>query len=234
MTSEEIPAQGSRSGSHEEGDRYLIGRLRELAALHAAGSLSAEEFADAKARLLGAAGPGYPAGAVGHPAAGHPAAGHPSPGLRPRAAAIVAMLGGGIALLAFVAMPMASVPILGSITGVRLAGFASEEGSLVLLWLVPLAAAAVVGLGGWLQFTRAAGPAARRRGSMIVLVLAGLTTLVHIVALLVVEGELSGVGLSATSLTGVGFWIALLGMMAAGIAAVADLMELSLADRSPQ
>jgi len=229
MAFEEIPAQGPRSGSHEEGARYLIGRLRELPALHAAGSLSAEEFADAKARLLGAAGPGYPAGAVGHPAAGHPA-----PGLRPRAAAIVAMLGGGIALLAFVAMPMASVPILGSITGVRLAGFASEEGSLVLLWLVPLAAAAVVGLGGWLQFTRAAGPAARRRGSMIVLVLAGLTTLVHIVALLVVEGELSGVGLSATSLTGVGFWIALLGMMAAGIAAVADLMELSLADRSPQ
>lgn len=229
MAFEEIPAQGPRSGSHEEGDRYLIGRLRELAALHGAGSLSAEEFADAKARLLGAAGPGYPAGAVGHPAAGHPA-----PGLRPRAPAIVAMLGGGIALLAFVAMPMASVPILGSITGVRLAGFASEEGSLVLLWLVPLAAAAVVGLGGWLQFTRAAGPAARRRGSMIVLVLAGLITFVHIVALLVVEGELSGVGLSATSLTGVGFWIALLGMMAAGIAAVADLMELSLADRSPQ
>ncbi|MGH3925309.1 MAG: hypothetical protein ACRDTT_21020 [Pseudonocardiaceae bacterium] len=63
-----------------------------------------------------------------------------------RSGAVVAGGGGLVTLLAFLAMPIAMVPFFGSITGVSLAGYASEVGQLAWLWLVPPIAVAVVAL----------------------------------------------------------------------------------------
>lgn len=156
------------------------------------------------------------------------------------AGAITALVGGLVTLLAFLAMPVVTLPFVGSITGAGLAGLASQQGagSFALLWLVPLAAAGVAGIGAWQLFAPSIPFGASRRASMVVLALAGATVLAYIAALAVVQSEISRsgasqAGISAGGLVGAGFWIALLGMLAAGIAASVDLMGLRPAAMLP-
>ncbi|WP_448627600.1 hypothetical protein [Geodermatophilus sp. URMC 64] len=196
----------------------LSARLQALADLHVAGTLTAEEFAAAKTRVLEeAAG----AGPVAHPAGG-PSAGR----LVGHGGAVTAGAGGVLTLLAFLAFPLGTVPFFGSITAASLAGMSSEVGELGLLWLIPLIAVAVAGTGAWLAFAAPPGEQVRR-ASTVVAVLAGVVVLVYVVALVAVQSELSdsgatATGMSAAGLAGAGFWFALLGMAAAAIGAVVE------------
>jgi Short C-terminal domain len=275
----------------------LVRQLKALAELHTSGAISAQEFAAAKARLLGGLPrppeqPVAAGSAVEHPtpaiapasaprghgpvaprneplpqpgldqsyppavppaatwygsAAGPPHATpqqfpqQPAPGAPPwqagkgpspiRAAPVVVLACGLLTLLAFLAMPVATVPFFGSITGANLAAFSTESGSLAVLWLVPVAAVGVAGIGAWQQFAQSVPSRTRRRGSVAVLLLAGLVVLIYLIGLAAIETQISNsgaaeVGISAGSLAGAGFWITLLGMLAAGVAAVADLIGL--------
>lgn len=141
--------------------------------------------------------------------------------------AITSGVGGLVTLLAFVALPLATVPFLGSITGANAAGFASQFGALGLLWLVPLLAVAVVGIAGWQIFGTAGGQV--RAGSITIMVLAALVVLVYLIVLGAVQAETSKLGVSAPSFFGVGFWFAALAIVAAGIGGA---VEMAAASRS--
>ena len=153
-----------------------------------------------------------------------PAGARTEPTSRIRAAALTA--GGAlVTLLAFIAIPVSTVPFYGSLSAADLAGFSSENGALALLWLVPLAALGIAGIGGWQQFSDSIPPAARRRASVIALVLSGTVVVVYLIVLGVVESEMGSGG--ASGIAGPGFWIALLGTITSGVAASADLASTS-------
>jgi hypothetical protein len=125
-------------------------------------------------------------------------------------------------------MPLISVPILGSATGAGVAQLSSEIGTLALLWLVPLVGLAVTGIGARHSLIADVPAEQRRVGSIVVVAAAALVLLIYLVALAALESEVSQspmarAGVSATSFTGAGFWIAMLAMIAAGGAAFVDL-----------
>lgn len=144
--------------------------------------------------------------------------------------AVTAGIGGLLTLLAFLAIPIATAGIFGSITGSGLAGFASEFGPLGLLWLVPVAAAAVVLIAAWLVFGTLSTTQARKTGSIVVMALAGLAIVDYIVVLGAIESETSrsgrsGFGVSAANFIGAGFWFALIGMAVALIGARVEMQS---------
>jgi len=277
----------------------LVRQLRELADLQAQGTLTPDEFAAVKARLLGAAGdtrpPAYSGmapmrppepgdGVTGAPIAGvRTAAPEPErpeipmapPGAAPISSdpfgtsgygppyspppyappfgapmdgpmaergsagpaamkwggsgpATAIRVGGAVALLSFVALPMASVPFLGSITGAGLASHASEVGALGWLWLVLIGSLAVTGLGAWQRFAANLVPAVRRRAAIATLLCACLIVLIYLIVFAALQNAISsnggsGIGISASDLLGAGFWFALLGALVAAVGAVLQL-----------
>jgi hypothetical protein len=114
-------------------------------------------------------------------------------------------------------MPLISVPYYGgfSFTG---AGFATQNGSAALLWLIPLASVAVTGIGAWQRFSTTAAPKQRVIGSVWSLILAGLVVLFYIIALISMQSQAG-----STGFIGAGFWFALLGMTVAGVGATVEL-----------
>lgn len=225
----------------------LVRQLKELSELHATGAISDAEFAAAKAAVLrglplgaGPSGAGPSGPPVADPAAAVPGpepegrpptpagpvrggAPGPVPGNRftGHGGAITAGAGGLIMLLAFLALPLATVPFLGSLTAADAAGLASQLGVLGLLWFVPLLAAAVVGIACWLLFGEPGDN--RRTASISAMVMAGLVVLVYLVVLGSVQAEASGRGGSVPSFFGAGFWIAVLAAVAAGIGAAVEM-----------
>lgn len=150
-----------------------------------------------------------------------------------RGGAIACIAGGLLTLLAFLVMPLATVPFLGSMTAAETAAFSTEFGVLGLLYLVPLFAAAVVGTAGWQVFDP--GSQSRRRaGSITVLLLAGLVVLDYLVVIGALQAQASEFGGSAPSLTGAGFWFALIGMFVAGIGAPLDERSTQRAAGDPE
>jgi serine/threonine-protein kinase len=243
----------------------LVRRLRDLAELHAAGAVTAEEFTLAKVRLLESepAAPartepstdatdavvkGTPpdpetvatpdAAVAAAPAAAAPAAAIPTamaepthagqpPTARRPLVGLPAVLGGGLALFAFLFLPLAELPMLGPATAAELAGHAADEGGLGGLWIALLAALVVVAAGVWALASPAPDGTAGRRAWIYVLVGAAVGAVTYAVLFGVVEARLhtSGAdrfGISAADLAGPGFWLGLLGLVAAGIGAAAD------------
>jgi hypothetical protein len=151
------------------------------------------------------------------------------PASRPqRPAAYVIAGGGALTLLAFFAMPLVTVPIFGSLTGAGVAELSAQIGALGWLWLVPLSALAVAGIGAWQSLAADIPAQQRRTTSMTVTAAAGLVVLIYLIAIVAVQSEISDAGgsrygVSAGSILGAGFWIAMLAMIAAGAAAVVDL-----------
>ncbi|MGH3921786.1 MAG: hypothetical protein ACRDTT_02735 [Pseudonocardiaceae bacterium] len=141
------------------------------------------------------------------------------------------MIAGGAALviLAFFAMPMAKISLIGSsATGADLASLGSEASSLALLWLVPILGITMLIIGLWQRFSDMATSRGRKVGSRVVLALAGLIFLAYIIPLVNVQSELSetrasAVGINAIRFTGAGFWFALLGALTAAIGAFMTL-----------
>ena len=166
----------------------MVRQLEELAGLHAQGTLTAEECAAAEERLLRITATPPPAHSDAVPirnpvpdthVTARESVGPPGQLDRPGVSALVdadlrgvaqdrrrsgtatAMLvGGGVSFVTFLALPIASVPFLGSITGVALAGHASEVSAFGWPWLVLVATAAVTGLGAWQRFAGGHRPAA--------------------------------------------------------------------------
>ena len=135
--------------------------------------------------------------------------------------------------LAFLAMPIATIPILGSITGSGLAGQASQPraGALFLLWIIPLAALLVAGLGVWQRWGADDDPGMRRLASIWVVVLSVVAIIVYIVGAarlqaLLSESGASRFGVTASGIIGAGFWIGLLGMIVTAGAGVVMLVAL--------
>jgi hypothetical protein len=227
----------------------FVRRLKDLSELHANGVLTDEEFGVAKEKFLGEpvsfdlsdsrqgrpendhvdpgstsnrSGVGWPTGrGASFPSLARGVG--PVPVWTGHSGAITSGIGGLVTLMAFLAMPMATFPLVGSMTGPTVAGYSAQLGALGCLWLVPLAAAAVTGIAAWQVIGTSLTMQARRIGSIALMVLAGLVVVDYIVVLTAVQYEIDSVGsrasVSATAFTGAGFWIALIGMAASLIGA---------------
>jgi hypothetical protein len=135
------------------------------------------------------------------------------------------LIGGAVAFLSFLALPMASLPLLGSITGAGLASHASDEAELGWLWLVLLASLAMIALGAWQCFGSTGTSVIRRRTSIAALVCACVIVLVYLIALSSSGG--STLGISASDLLGAGFGFVLIGAVGAGVGAVVQLVRIA-------
>lgn len=135
-----------------------------------------------------------------------------------RTGAIVALVGAGLALLAFVAMPLISAGPL-SLTAIDVAGagssraFGSGAEVLAILWLVLPATLGALALAGW----ELAAPSDGSGRGFGVAGLAGLAALVYLIVFAVALSESEG---EAAGFFGAGFWIAVIGAVAAIVGGV--------------
>lgn len=144
-----------------------------------------------------------------------------------RPGGVIALVGGVLTGLAYLVLPVATVPLIGSITAPSLAGQAPDTPSLGLLPLVPVASVVTIAVGLWLAL---AAPKGRARvvGAGGVLVCAVLTVLAYLLPYVQVnnainESGAASLGISATTFTGSGFWLALIGALLAAIGAGLEL-----------
>jgi hypothetical protein len=157
----------------------------------------------------------------------------PAPQARPRAqhvGAIVAAIMAAVAGISFLALPMVSVPVLGSASGTRLASLASQPGAggFAELWLIPIAAVVILGLAARQLLDPPLSAGGRRVTLIPLIALATATALAYVVLLIAVQELLAGSGASkfgssAIDFAGVGFWLTLVGMIAAAISGGVEL-----------
>jgi hypothetical protein len=140
---------------------------------------------------------------------------------------VVAAIGGLLTLLAYLVLPVATIPLLGSVSAPDLTEGTSDAGSLALLRIVPIAAVVTIAIGLWLWLGKAARRA-RAVGAIVILVCAVLTALAYLIPYARLQGAISDIGasslgISATTFTGIGFWCGLLGAVVSGIGAAVQL-----------
>lgn len=231
----------------------FVRRLKDLSELHANGVLTDEEFDAAKEKFLEGPVPfdlsnsdqdcsvddhADPGSASNRSGAGWSTGRGVSFSSQARSVgtvpvwtghsgAVTSGIGGLVTLMAFLAMPMATFPFVGSMTGSTVAGYSAQLGVLGFLWLVPLAAAAVIGIAAWQVVNTLLTVQARRISLIALMVLAGVVFLDYIAVLTAVQYEIDSIGsrasVSATAFTGAGFWIALIGMAASIIGAALEM-----------
>lgn len=145
------------------------------------------------------------------------------------AGAALALVGALLVLLAYYALPVITIPLIGSLTAPTLGGLAPEASSLILVPLVPIVAVLAAAVAVWLLATTK--PAARRIGAGVLVVAAAFVILAYAVPLLRLQSDLDSagltteLGLSAATFTGIGFWAGLFG---AALTAVGGLLEFGL------
>ncbi|HEY9415524.1 MAG TPA: hypothetical protein VIQ30_12245 [Pseudonocardia sp.] len=140
---------------------------------------------------------------------------------------IIAIGGGLINGLSYLLLPVATIPLVGSLSAPDVATAAPEATSLALLHIVPIAALVAVGVGLWLVVGKPAGRA-QRIAAVALFACAAVTTLAYLWPFARLQQELSGsgvssLGITATTFTGIGFWLAVIGAI---VTAVAGVMEL--------
>jgi hypothetical protein len=130
-----------------------------------------------------------------------------------------------VVLLAFLVLPMATVPFVGSISASGVAGESSLFGPLGLLWLIPVEALAIIGLAT-LQFLNPSTREARRARSLGTILVAGAMWATYIGVLASLQSQINELSekLSITAFLGYGLWFAL---VAAAVAAVGGLIEMT-------
>jgi hypothetical protein len=144
----------------------------------------------------------------------------------------VAAITAAVAGFSFLALPMVSVPFLGSASGTRLASLASQPGAggFAALWVIPVVAVVVLGLAVR-QLLDPPLSAGGRKSTLIPLVVLATVTAVAYVALLVVVQQwmsangASNSGISAIDVAGVGFWVTLAGLAVAAISGAVELSD---------
>lgn len=212
----------------------LARQLRELAQLHAEGAISDEEFVRAKERLLPRASSSIPPGASAQQPAHDDEAeereaafGSPAGGL---GAASTALIGGLVALVAFFALPVATLPFFGRIAASDMAALAraSKESSLAVLWLIPAMAAATAGLTARVRFASDVTPALRRGTFFTVFALSALILVIYLFVLVRLQFAMQQSGglirgPRATDFMGAGFWVVAAAAVVAGGAALVGL-----------
>lgn len=150
-----------------------------------------------------------------------------------RTGPIIVLVSGLVLLLAFLAMPVVALGPF-SFSAAQLAGQVDQEATLGVLWLVLVAALGIAGVGAWQLFAPSATPGARRAGSLAGLGLSILAVIVYIAMYAIVADKIGSArqfGLSASSVFGAGYWVALLAAIAAGVGAVLALTSTNAARR---
>jgi len=140
---------------------------------------------------------------------------------------VVAAIGGVLTLFAYLVLPVATIPLIGSVSAPALADEVSDAGSLALLRIVPVTAVVTIAIGVWLWFGKAA-LRARAIGAIVILVCAVLTALAYLIPYARLQGAITDIGanslgISATTFTGIGFWCGLLGAVVSAIGAAVQL-----------
>jgi hypothetical protein len=143
-----------------------------------------------------------------------------------RTSGAIILAGGILTALAYWLMPVATIPLIGSVTAPDLLGAAADSGSFGLLRLVPVTVLAVVVAGVWL-LARSTGRG-RPIASLVAVVCAAVTLLAYLIPLGRVDQALDRagadqLGIDATNLTGAGFWVTLIGAVVTIVGAVVEL-----------
>lgn len=138
----------------------------------------------------------------------------------------IVLTGGVLTALAYWLLPVATIPLVGSVAAPSLLEATADSGSFGLLRLVPITVLLTIVAGVWLLV--GAGGRARMIASLGVLLCAVLTLLAYLVPLGRVDQALDSagadeLGIHATNLTGAGFWLALIGAVVAGVGAIVEL-----------
>jgi hypothetical protein len=142
-----------------------------------------------------------------------------------RTSGVIVLAGGVLIALAYWVLPVATVPLVGSVSAPALVDEVSGA-SFGLLRVVPLTALLTVAAGVWL-LARPTGRG-RRVAQLLALGCAVLTALAYLVPLGRVDQALDSagadsLGIEATNLTGTGFWLALIGSVVAAVGAAVPL-----------
>lgn len=150
-----------------------------------------------------------------------------------RPGGVLAVLGALLTGLAYLLLPVAKVPLVGEVAAPALNELASEYASLALLPFVPLAALVTLAVGVYLMVVNL-GRSARRAAGIVVLACSAFIALAYLVPFNALQSEIqeagaSGIGISAATFTGSGFWFALVGAL---VSAVGAALELSRPKRS--
>jgi hypothetical protein len=147
------------------------------------------------------------------------------------------LIGGIVNCLVYLLLPAATIPLVGSLRAPELAGAAPTATSLSLLPVVPVAAVlgAAVGLG--LIIGKPSGRTQRIGGAALI-GCAALIALAYLLPFSRVQDELSGSGVSsygitATTFTGSGFWLALIAAVVTAAGGIVELTGSRAAARTP-
>lgn len=141
---------------------------------------------------------------------------------------VIALCGGLINGLTYLLLPVATIPLVGSLAAPDLAGAAPEAPSLALLHIVPVAVLVAIGISLWLLIGKPAGRAQRVGGAALI-GCAAVIAIAYLWPFARLQDELSGsgvasLGITATTFTGIGFWLA---VIAAIVTATGGIVELT-------
>lgn len=146
-----------------------------------------------------------------------------------RPGGVLAVLGGLLAGLAYLLVPVAKVPLVGQVTAPALEQAAPSYPSLAMLPFVPIAALVILAIGGLLLLARL-GRREHRVAGALVLLCSAFIALAYLLPFNALQSEIrelgtSGLGISAATFTGGGFWFALVGALVAATGAALELGE---------
>lgn len=147
-----------------------------------------------------------------------------------RTGGVIAVVGGLLAALAYWVMPVATIPLVGSVTAPALIEEASDAASLGLLRIVPVTVILTILLGFWLLLARPSGRF-RPVAAVVVLLCSLLTVVAYLIPLGRIDNAITSsgaaeLGIRATTFTGAGFWLAIIGAVVAAIGAIVELSSL--------
>jgi hypothetical protein len=151
-----------------------------------------------------------------------------------RTASVVALAGGLLTALAYWLLPVATVPLVGSLTAPSLVGQIADPGSIGLLYLAPVTSLITILLAVWGLVGHLAGRA-RQLVSAVILLCAVLSAAAYLIPLGTVDNAItssgaSELGIRATTFTGIGFWLAVVGAVVCGVGAIIELSGIQRRD----
>ena len=140
---------------------------------------------------------------------------------------VIGLIGGAMTGLAYLALPTATVPFIGSLRAPELAGAVPGVTSLAFLPIVPVLALVNIGLGLWLILGKPSGRS-QRIAAIGLIGSAALIGFAYLLPFARLQNELTGSGVSsygitATTFTGGGFWLAVIGAVVTAAGAAVEL-----------